>query len=54
MNEYGDYFGDEDEIESVKREKEENDPRHEPNFEIEELLDKYFSKYIFLDDKEDK
>ena len=33
------YHGDEDEIESAKQEKEENDPRHEPNnddWEIEE------------------
>tara|TARA_R110000737_G_scaffold221457_1_gene236929 strand:+ start:13 stop:156 length:144 start_codon:yes stop_codon:yes gene_type:complete len=27
---YGDYHGDEDEIESDKQEKEDNDPRHEP------------------------
>ena len=31
--EYGDYHGDEDEIESSRQEKEENDPRHEPNFD---------------------
>ncbi len=29
--EYGDYHGDEDQIEADKQEKEENDPRHEPN-----------------------
>jgi len=27
------YHGDEDEIESSRQEKEENDPRHEPNFD---------------------
>jgi hypothetical protein len=29
---YGDYHGDEDEIESDKQEKEDNDPRHEPGY----------------------
>ena len=33
MKEYGDLNGDEDEIESSRQEKEENDPRHEPNFD---------------------
>ena len=31
------YFGDEDEIESAKQEKEENDPRHEPSFDDREV-----------------
>lgn len=35
MKEYGDYHGDEDEIASERRELEENDPRHEPNFDDE-------------------
>lgn len=31
--EYGDYHGDEDDIELDRQDKEENDPRHEPNFD---------------------
>lgn len=34
--EYGDYHGDEDIIEAERQEKEENDPRHEPNFDDDE------------------
>lgn len=33
------YHGDEDEIESTKQEKEENDPRHEPNNDDWEVVE---------------
>jgi len=35
MKEYGDYHGDEDEIESARQEKEDNNPNDEPNFDDE-------------------
>jgi hypothetical protein len=33
MKEYGDYHGDEDDIESARQEKEDNNPKDEPNFD---------------------
>ena len=33
FKEYGDYHGDEDDIAAENQEKEDNDPRHEPNFD---------------------
>ena len=44
MKEYGDLNGDEDEIESARQEKEDNNPNHEPNFddEIKSLKQKIY------------
>ena len=58
MKEYGDYHGDEDEIESARQEKEDNNPNDEPNFdewlEIEQGIDNYLEQVDALIEKEDE